>query len=71
LKNTLFFYNGEFFQPLGVGEALYRGDNSPAAWSVSAVSAVPEPSPCLMLLGGLALAGFAARRQRAGSVHAG
>lgn len=40
------------------------GDYSAARWSLTAVSAVPEPATYAMLLGGLALLGTAARRRR-------
>jgi hypothetical protein len=64
LRNTLFFYNGEYFEPLGPAEAFYSGGNSPAAWTTSMVSSVPEPSSVLMLLGGLSLLGWYGRRSR-------
>lgn len=39
------------------------GDYSAARWSLTAVSAVPEPATYAMLLGGLALLGTVARRR--------
>jgi hypothetical protein len=65
LKNTLFTYNGEYFEPLGPAEALYRGDSSPIAWSRTAISAVPEPGTAVMFLSGLLLLVLYGWRRRA------
>ncbi|HWT71336.1 MAG TPA: PEP-CTERM sorting domain-containing protein [Oxalicibacterium sp.] len=49
---------------LGPAGIDYRGNNQAGNWSLALVSAVPEPSSYLMMLGGLALLGAFAKRQK-------
>jgi hypothetical protein len=48
---------------LGPAGFDYRGGNQSSNWSLALVSAIPEPSTYMMLLGGLALLGSMARKQ--------
>ena len=51
---------------VGPVEIDYRDANMPGNWSLALVSAIPEPSNWLMLLSGLALLTFVARRWQCG-----
>ncbi|HEX2603117.1 MAG TPA: hypothetical protein VHL60_00475 [Oxalicibacterium sp.] len=64
LKNTLFTYNGEYFEPLGFAQAVYRSRSRPIGWIPGAVSPVPEPSSAAMLTGGLLLLALHGLRRR-------
>jgi hypothetical protein len=72
LKNTLFEYNGEYFEPLGPAAAWYRSRSTLGGWT-GEISAVPEPATITMLLSGLLLLAMHGwhRRVRAGSRYEG
>ncbi|HEX2603118.1 MAG TPA: PEP-CTERM sorting domain-containing protein [Oxalicibacterium sp.] len=62
--NTATILSGGHPFLIGPVEVNYRDANAPGNWSLSLVSAVPEPSTYMMLLGGLALLGAFAKRER-------
>jgi hypothetical protein len=62
--NTATILSGGHPFLIGPVEVNYRDGNMPSNWALSLVSAVPEPSTYMMMLGGLALLGALARRPR-------
>jgi hypothetical protein len=62
--NTATILSGGHPFLIGPVEVNYRDGNLPSNWSLSLVSAVPETSTYLMMLGGLALLGALAKRQK-------
>jgi hypothetical protein len=62
--NTATILSGGHPFLIGPVEVNYRDANAQSNWSLSLVSAVPEPSSYLMLLAGLALLGAWAKRER-------
>ncbi|HTH45009.1 MAG TPA: PEP-CTERM sorting domain-containing protein [Oxalicibacterium sp.] len=62
--NTATILSGGHPFLIGPVEVNYRDGNLPSNWSLSLVSAVPEPSTYLMMLGGLALLGALAKKQK-------
>lgn len=61
--NTATYLSGHVPFLIGPVEINYRDGTGPGNWSVAAISAIPEPSTYGMLLGGLAMIGYAARRK--------
>ncbi len=66
--NTATYLSGHvpfLIGPVEINYRDYRDAVEPSNWTVAAISAVPEPSTYGMLLGGLAMMGYTARRKSA------
>jgi uncharacterized protein (TIGR03382 family) len=62
--NIIYLQHGETPIILGRGEAFYGGASNASGWQFASVSSVPEAPEYMMMVGGLGLLAWLARRRR-------